>query len=232
MRSFSAGHAAAIVAAIDLRQARLVIDVGGGTGELLAAILAAHPDLRGVIFDLPNVADHAAHVLAAHKVADRCTTERGSFFESVPGHGDVYLLKHVIHDWDDERAAEILRCCRRCMPRDARLLLVERKLPEFADRNGPAETFMTDLEMLVMSPGGRERTEGEFRKLLGDAGFKYVRTLPHGFPLVHLRGTSRLAERLRSGEREVSRRSPGRQLSVRASYRVGFGGCRRRSAAG
>lgn len=182
MRSFSAGHAAAIVAAIDLRQARLVIDVGGGTGELLAAILAAHPDLRGVIFDLPNVADHAAHVLGAHKVADRCTTERGSFFESVPGHGDVYLLKHVIHDWDDERAAEILRCCRRCMPRDARLLLVERKLPDFADRNGPAETFMTDLEMLVMSPGGRERTEGEFRKLLGDAGFKYVRTLPTASP--------------------------------------------------
>jgi hypothetical protein len=182
MRSFSAGHAAAIVAAIDLRQARLVVDVGGGTGELLAAILAANSNVCGVIFDLPNVANHVADVLAAHQVADRCVIERGSFFESVPGHGDVYLLKHVIHDWDDERAAEILRCCRRCMPRDARLLLVERKLPEFADHDGSAETFMTDLEMLVMSPGGRERTETEFRKLLRDAGFNYLQTLPTASP--------------------------------------------------
>jgi hypothetical protein len=182
MRSFSASHAAAIVAAIDLRQAHLVIDVGGGTGELLAAILAAHPDLRGIIFDLPNVADHAADVLGAHGVADRCTIERGSFFEGVPGEGDVYLLKHVIHDWDDERAADILRCCRRCMPRDAKLLLIERKLPDLADGNGPAEAFITDLEMLVMSPGGRERTEKEFRKLLDDTGFEYLRTLPTTSP--------------------------------------------------
>jgi len=182
MRSFSASHATAIAAAIDLRQARLVIDIGGGTGELLAAILATHPDLRGVIFDLPNVVDHAAHVLEAHHVADRCMIERGSFFESVPGHGDVYLLKHIIHDWDDGLAADILRCCRRCMPRNARLLLVERKLPEIADSNGPTETFLTDLEMLVMSPGGRERTESEFRKLLGEAGFKHLRTLPTASP--------------------------------------------------
>jgi O-methyltransferase/methyltransferase family protein len=182
MRSFSASHAAAIVAAIDLRQARLVIDVGGGTGELLAAILAANPDLRGVVFDLPDVADHAVPVLAARHVADRCTIERGTFFESMPGHGDVYLLKHVIHDWDDERATDILRCCRRCMPPNAKLMLVERKLPELADCDGPAETFTTDLEMLVMSPGGRERTESEFRKLLGDAGFEYLRTLPTASP--------------------------------------------------
>ena len=181
MRSFSAGHAAAIVAAIDLREAHLVVDVGGGTAETLAAILAAS-HLRGVLFDLPNVAHHAADVLAARHVADRCTVESGSFFEAIPGNGDVYLLKHVIHDWDDERAADILRCCRRCIPRNAKLLIVERRMPELADCNGPAETFMTDLEMLVMSPGGRERTESEFRKLLGDTGFQHLRTLPTTSP--------------------------------------------------
>jgi hypothetical protein len=177
MRSFSASHAAAIVAKIDFGHARLVIDVGGGTGEFLAAILAAHPELRGVLFDLPNVVDNAAHVLGARRVVDRCTIERGSFFESVPRNGDVYLLKHIIHDWDDECAADILRCCRRCMPRNAKLLLIERKMPEVADCGGSAETFMTDLEMLVMAFGGRERTEAEFQQLLGDAGFKYLRTV-------------------------------------------------------
>jgi hypothetical protein len=182
MRSFSAGHAAAIVAAIDLREARLAVDIGGGTAETLAAILAAHSDLRGVLFDLPNVANHAADVLVARGVADRCTVESGSFFDEIPGNGDVYLLKHVIHDWDDARAAAILHCCRRCMPRNAKLLIVERRMPELTDCNAPAETFMTDLEMLVMSPGGRERTESELRKLLGDTGFQYLRTLSTSSP--------------------------------------------------
>lgn len=182
MRSFSASHAAAIVAAIDLGRARLVIDVGGGTGELLAALLAAHPHARGVIFDLPNVVDHAPRVLAARGVADRCSIAGGSFFEGLPGEGDVYILKHVIHDWDDERAADILRCCRRSMRHDARLLLVERKLPELADGRSPIEVFTTDLEMLVMSPGGRERTEAEFRKLLDETGFEYLRTLQTASP--------------------------------------------------
>jgi C-methyltransferase len=177
MRSFSASHAAAILAAMDFRQARFVIDVGGGTGELLAAILAAQPHLRGVLFDLPNVVDRAAQVFDGRQVADRCAIECGSFFESVPGCGDLYLLKHVIHDWNDERATEILRCCRRCMPQDAKLMLIERKMPELADCEGAVETFLTDLEMLVMTAGGRERTEAEFRKLLGDAGFVHTRTL-------------------------------------------------------
>jgi hypothetical protein len=182
MRSFAASQSAAIVAGIDLSRARLVIDVGGGTGEFLAAILAAHPGLRGVLFDLPNVVDHAAHVLGARHAVDRCTIERGSFFESVPGGGDVYLLKHVIHDWDDECAADILRCCRRCMPRNARLLLIERKMPEVADCSSSAEPFMTDLEMLVMASGGHERTEAEFRDLLGNAGFRHLRTVPTTSP--------------------------------------------------
>jgi len=181
MRAFSATHADILLDAIDLRRPGVVVDVGGGTGELLAAILAANPALRGVLFDLPNVVDHAAHVLS--KVADRCTIERGSFFERVPGNGDTYLLKHIVHDWDDERVNAILRCCRRCMPANSRLVIIERKLPNLAKPNADAETFLTDLEMLVMTSGGRERTETEFRKLLADAGFELLKIFPTASPL-------------------------------------------------
>jgi hypothetical protein len=172
MRSFSAGHATAIVAALDLNEARVVVDVGGGTAEMLSAILGAHPHLRGVLFDLPNVTLHSREVLAAHGVADRCRVECGSFFEHVPEDGDVYILKNIIHDWDDERAAEILRSCRRCIPNHARLLLVEREMPEVAAAGASVEAFLTDLEMLVMSPDGRERTAAEFRTLLSNSGFQ------------------------------------------------------------
>ncbi len=172
MRSFSAGHAAAVVACIEPQEGSVVVDVGGGTGELLAALLAAHPHCRGVVFDLPNVAARCGEVLDAYGVSDRCRVERGSFFEHVPPDGDVYILKNIIHDWDDLRSTDILRACRRCMPRHARLLLVEREMPETVASGAEVEAFLTDLEMLVMSPDGRERTESEFRMLLDNAGFK------------------------------------------------------------
>lgn len=183
MRAFSASHAAVLLDAIDFRRAGVVVDVGGGTGEFLAAILAANPGLRGVLFDLPNVVDHAADVLTESKVADRCTVEGGSFFERAPGNGDTYLLKHIVHDWDDERVITLLRCCRRCMPANSKLFIIERKLPELAEPIAAAEAFMTDLEMLVTTSGGRERTETEFRNLLADAGFRHLRTLPTASPL-------------------------------------------------
>jgi hypothetical protein len=183
MRAFSASHATAILDAIDFRQAEVVVDVGGGTGELLAAILAGHPGLRGVLFDLPNVVEHAARVLSVSKVADRCTVEGGSFFERVPGHGDTYLFKQIVHDWDDERARAILRCCRRCMPENAKLLIIERRMPEVAEPGVAAESFFVDLEMLVMTSGGRERTETELSSLLRDAGFRLQRALPTTSPL-------------------------------------------------
>jgi hypothetical protein len=184
MRAFSATHAAALLDAIDFSNASVVVDVGGGTGELLAAILEAHPRIRGVLYDLPNVVAHAVQVLSANGVADRCTVERGSFFDRVPRHGNVYLLKQVIHDWDDERAGAILRSCRRSIPPHAKLLVIERRLPELAEPGSVAETFFADLEMLVMAPGGRERTETEFADLLAHAGFKHLRTLPTSSPLL------------------------------------------------
>jgi hypothetical protein len=183
MRAFSGMSTAALLGAIDLPDAGIVVDIGGGTGELLAAILAAHPRVRGVLHDLPSVANRAAQVLSERGVGDRCRVEAGSFFDSVPKHGDVYLLKQVVHDWDDERAGAILRICRRCMPPDAKLLIVERRMPAPNDRAPPAEAFLVDLEMLVMTPGGRERTEAQLATLLTNAGFKHVRTMPTCSPL-------------------------------------------------
>ena len=176
MRSMSA-NAAKIVEAIDIGDVRVIVDVGGGTGELLAAVLAAHGELQGILFDLPEVVARAPDVLNHNGVAQRCRVEEGSFFERVPC-GDVYLMKQVLHDWDDERAIAILKCCRRYMPANARLLVIERRIPEQARAGVAREAFMTDLEMLVMTPGGRERTETEIRALFAAAGFQHVRTVP------------------------------------------------------
>jgi SAM-dependent methyltransferase len=183
MRAFSATHTAALLNAIEFPETGVVVDVGGGTGQLLAAILATHPRLRGVLYDLPSVVADADQVLNSAEVADRCTVERGSFFDAVPRYGNIYLFKQVIHDWDDERADAILRSCRQCVPPDARLLIIERRMPEFAEPRPAAEAYFADLEMLVMAPGGRERTEAEFAALLANAGFEHLRASPTSSPL-------------------------------------------------
>jgi hypothetical protein len=181
MRAFSASHAPIVLAAIEFARDGVVVDIGGGTGELLAAILAANHTLRGVLFDLPNVVDRAKPVLT--DIADRCSVERGNFFARVPENGDTYLLKHILHDWDDERAEAILRCCRRCMPANSRLVIIDRMLADVGVPETDAESVLTDLEMLVMTSGGRERTEAEFRNLLVKAQFESLRTLPTASPL-------------------------------------------------
>ena len=181
MRAFSASHAKILLDAIDFRHVGKVVDVGGGTGELLATILSQHLSLRGVLLDRPNVVDHAMHVLRTFE--HRCTIEGGSFFERVPEGGDIYLLKHIIHDWNDECAHAILSCCRRSMSASSRIVIIERKLPDRAEPKADVESFLTDLEMLVMTSGGRERTEAEFRDLLAKAGFELLRVLPTNSPL-------------------------------------------------
>jgi hypothetical protein len=182
MRAFSAAHADALLKAIDFPEDGVVVDVGGGTGALLAAILAAHPRLYGILYDLPDVVPRARRVLSEGRVADRCAVVGGSFFDGVPRHGTVYILKQIVHVWDDERAGAILRCCRQGMPPGARLLIMERRLAERAEPGPAAEVFLTDLGMLVMT-GGRERTEAEFIELLSSAGFKHRRTLATSSPL-------------------------------------------------
>lgn len=166
------------VAAIDWTGVERVVDVGGGRGELLAVVLAAHPAMRGVVFDLPHALAAAEARLREAGVADRSERVAGSFFESVPAGGDAYLLKSVLHDWSDERARVILDRCRAAMPPGARLLVVERVMP---DRMAPTAEHRrhaaSDLNMMV-ALSGRERRESELRALLGHAGFAVDRIVP------------------------------------------------------
>ena len=181
MTVMSAMAAEAVVATYDFSGLSRVVDVGGGQGRLIAAILRANPGLHGVLFDLPQVARGAARLLAEAGVADRCEVAGGDMFEAVPEGGDLYLLKSVVHDWDDARAAAVLANCRGAMAgRGARLLLVERVLPDRIEPTPLVQSQMlSDLNMLVRT-GGRERTEGEFRALLDASGLRLVRVLQTG----------------------------------------------------
>jgi hypothetical protein len=153
-----------------------VVDIGGGQGSLLAAILAANPGLRGVLFERAAVAEAARLRLAGSAVADRFTAQAGDFFERIAVTADVYLLKKVIHDWTDEQARMLLTRCRAAMPRTARLVIAESLLP---DEVRPSATYWLDLLMLVY-PGGTERTASEYRTLLASAGFAVTRVIPTG----------------------------------------------------
>jgi C-methyltransferase len=148
-----------------------IVDVGGGHGELLATILAATPNARGVLFDLPEVVAGAPALLAARGVGDRVRVEGGSFFDDVPSGGDAYVLKNVIHDWPDEQSVAILRNVRASTGIAATLLLVEVVLPGH-DRDFTGN--WVDLEMLVQA-GGRERDAAEWRELLRQGGFQMKR---------------------------------------------------------
>ncbi len=176
---------AAVVAAYDFGRFKTVVDVSGGQGALLAAILRAYPTVRGVLFDLPATVTQAGGLLAEAGVADRCTIIGGDFFEAVPEGGELYVLKSVIHDWDDEQALAILRSCRRAMDRSSRLLLVERVLPP-----GDAPPFASrmDLNMLVMRGGGRERTGAEYQRLGQCAGLALADVIPTGADISLIEG--------------------------------------------
>jgi hypothetical protein len=175
MVAFTAQVADAVVRAYDFSKFDTVVDVGGGTGAFLAAILRAYARPRGILFDTPSVVARAPGVLAAAGIADRCAIVGGSFFESIPEGGDAYIFKRIIHDWGDEQAAAILATCRRSMKKGARLLVVDEVLPRRAEPFQATAAFLLDLEMLVHAPGGHERTEPEFRTLFAAAGFRLTR---------------------------------------------------------
>ena len=176
MTGLSAGMVESIVAAYDFSQIRSIVDVGGGEGALLAAILAANPHMRGIVFDLPHVLTGASDVLQRAGVADRCELVTGSFFETIPAAADAYMLKSIIHDWDDAGALAILRCCRLAIPNTGTLLLVEHALKPV---NEPDPARFSDLNMLVML-GGQEREPDEFERLCVDAGFRLTAVIPTG----------------------------------------------------
>ncbi len=173
MSDRTTSNVAAIVEAIDL-QFECIVDVGGGQGTLLAAILQAHPVQRGVLFDQPQVIQDSLEFLAAAQVLDRCKIVAGSLLEAVPCEGDVFILKRILHDWDDSRAIQILKNCRRAMQATQTLFVVERVISQ---HNPTQEAALADLTMLVMN-GGRERTEPDFHALFREAGFELTRLIP------------------------------------------------------
>ena len=165
---------ARVVSAYDFSRVGTVVDVGGGQGTLLASILTANPQTRGILFEKPHVIAMAQPIFEGAGLNERCEFVAGDFFASVPAGGDVYLLKKVIHDWDDEEARSILSRCRAAIPDSGLLLLIELVIPL---GNEPSFGKLLDLHMLV-SPGGRERTEAEYRELLASAGFTLGRVIP------------------------------------------------------
>jgi SAM-dependent methyltransferase len=169
MTGMSALVGPVVAAAYDFGKWGSLMDVGGGNGILLAAILKAHLGVRGVLADLPHAIERATHRgFLGGELASRSAMQSCDFFREVPSGCRAYLMKHVIHDWDDERARNILANCRRAVPKDGVLLLVEWALPE---GNAPSAGKFADVMMMLMT-GGKERTAEEYRHLLDQAGFR------------------------------------------------------------
>jgi hypothetical protein len=174
MVGFHGREPPAVAEAYDFSGIGSLVDVGGASGNMLGHVLSRHPNVRGVLYDLPHVVADAPALLASHGVADRVSIEGGSFFEGVPKGHDAYLLSHIIHDWDDSENATILKNVREAMKPDGKLLIVEMVLPE---GNDPHMGKMLDMMMLLV-PGGEERTSAEYAELLEPNGFRVTRVVP------------------------------------------------------
>lgn len=166
MSAMTGGDAQAVVDTRAFASTRVLVDLGAGHGALTTAVLRAHPEIRAIVFDQPDVLEGARAALDAAGVLPRCTLAGGSLFESVPAVGDTYVLKDILHDWTDGQALQILQVCRRAMPRRSRLLVIERLIGPDA----PAAALV-DVTMMVLT-GGRERTVDEYTELLTLAGFE------------------------------------------------------------
>lgn len=167
MSSMGIAIAQAVTASYDFSQFDTIVDVGGAQGSLISTILQANPHLKGILFDLPEVIGNIEGDRNLQRIA-------GNFFESVPTGGDAYVMRWIIHDWNDEKSSIILNNCHRAMPDHGKLLLVESILPP---GNEPSPAKLIDMIMLLMT-GGRERTEAEYRSLLRSNGFELTRVIP------------------------------------------------------
>jgi len=174
MVGFHGAEPPAVAEAYDFGGLGSVVDVGGATGNMLVHILQRHEGPNGVLFDLPHVVTDAPAFLDAHGMGERVSIESGSFFDAVPAGHDAYILSHILHDWDEDQCLTILRNCRNAIAPDGRLLIVEMVLPE-GDTPHPGK--MLDMMMLV-GPGGQERTPTEYSALLGKADFEMTRVVP------------------------------------------------------
>jgi hypothetical protein len=179
MGDFNRAATLAAAEAYDWSGLRCIVDVGGGTGTLITSVLDRYPEARGILFDLPEVAESARAAPAVAALDGRCQVVGGDFFGSVPAGGDAYVLSWILHDWDDERALAILRKCRAAIADGGRMVIVETILPPGDE---PHFGKVLDVAMLVVT-GGRERTEAEYGELFDAAGFRLTRVLPTASPM-------------------------------------------------
>lgn len=187
MTSMSLGAGAAVLASYDFTGIKRLVDVGGGQGQLLAAILQKYPTMQGVLYDAAHVIATAQDTIAAHGVAERCEIVGGDFFQSAPAGGDAYIMKHIIHDWNDNECVTILGHCRDGMQVGDKVLIAEMVVPE---PNVPGVSKFLDLQMLLVLPGC-ERTAEEYRALLDRAGFELTRIVPTPSPYSVIEGVKR-----------------------------------------
>ena len=178
MTSFSSMTAQAVAVSYDFTGIKKIVDVGGGHGSLLATIITQNPDLRGVVFDRPEVVQGTGANLS--ELTSKIDIEGGDFFEGVPKDADAYIMKHIIHDWDDDHCVRILKNCGSAMAHGGKVLVVD---PVITDSPESALGKLMDIEMLAMTTGGRERTEDEFEALMAKAGLKLSRIVPTKSPV-------------------------------------------------
>jgi len=184
MQSLTQGVNGPLITSYSFEKFARIVDVGGGNGSLLLPVLERNPAMRLTIFDLPHVANATRTQVMATEYSDRCEVIGGDAFLAVPAGGDAYVLKGVIHDWEDNDAIKILHSCRAAMPGGAKLLVIERILPEKIDPDDAftRAKFIHDINMMV-NPGGRERTEEEFRNLLARADLRLTHVASTPTPL-------------------------------------------------
>jgi hypothetical protein len=174
MTSINYYETAAMLDACDFTGIGVLADIGGGNGSLISAVLARYPGMKGILFDLGHVAGRAKDNLKGSGLSDRCIVIVGSFFETIPAGADAYLFRHIIHDWTDDQCIQILGHCRKAIPANGGLLIVDCVVP---DGNAPSIAKDYDITMLTF-PGGQERTESEFRSLLKASGFELKSITP------------------------------------------------------
>ena len=174
MTAVHGSETAQMLAAYDFSGVKTLADIGGGNGSLITMVLQRYPQLKGILYDIDHVVARAKPRLEAAGVADRCQVIAGNFFESVPTGADTYLMRHIIHDWDEARCIQILKHVRAVLPAGGKLLLIEVVVPT---GNEPSFGKLMDINMMVL-PGGKERTADEYRALYAAAGFKLSRIVP------------------------------------------------------
>ena len=186
MTSLSLGSSMAVIQAYDFSGIAKLVDIGGGHGFLLASVLQKYTNMTGILYDTAPIVEEAMGLLEKKGVADRCETVGGNFFESVPNGGDAYIMKHIIHDWNDDECITILKHCRKGIIDGGKLLVIEMVVPT---GNEPSLSKLLDLQMLAVLPGC-ERTEAEYDTLFNESGFKLTKIVPTTSPYSIIEGVA------------------------------------------